>query len=747
MRSLIFSAGGLFLGVTLLAAGQPESVGEGEAGKSELKFTADRIAVDMNTHATHATGHVHAVSHPVSMRSESLVRRADGTLLFADPTCVTTCTNEVGHTHWNVTGELEYHDRDCVILRNVWLHFYELPVFYLPYFYYPLETDCGFSWMPGYMGHWGAYLLTKYSYHLLGDPAHSEQAPWLAAATRFDLRERQGLAFGEDVNWGLGRFGEGKFRVYYAWDQEAKDQSWNNAYGKQWDRDFWGSDLEEHRYGFSFEHQLDLTERDRVRVQGSYFSDSYFQSDFLRRTLFNAKSQWLGHNGNGVFWEHLENAFAVGAEVSGRLNDFYGSTSRLPEFYLDVHPQPLWGLPVNYESENRIGYLKRDPAVNGNGNIFSAYAYNPGRWADYDAFRLDTYHRLTLPFRTFDEVVAVVPRIGYRGTFWSQSGQTDRSDGWDCAYDAAAVQRSILEGGVTFAARGSAWVNERWRHLTEPYLDVLAQQAYWGGTGDNNRPYVFDNLDATQMWEDQFAGRGRSLPYTYYGVTPGWRNAWSQVDGRGRLGRVVDLDIYAALQFNPASYTLANEHHRLPDRDCSPYAEQDCSFAPGARLRWQPSDDLMLMARCEYDADNNRLAVADFGFKQVVSKDFQYNVRYVMRDYRYWDFASAPFSPEQMQSDDFNDVKCHNLLIECTQQPLDWFAWSPFVRWDFRDNSLDCVGAWFDYLTDCLGFRLTVQYENEYTMINGYSHDEDWTIGFFIYLRAFGPAASSIFTD
>ena len=148
--------------------------------KDKMTFTADRLAVDNVTKAAVASGHVHAVYAPLTLRSEYLERKEDGSILLKNPTCVTTCTNEVGHTHWNVTGELEYKDKDHILLRDAVLRFCEFPIFWLPYMYYPLEkSESGFSWLPGYTGRWGVYLLTRTRYHLLGDPEHKGDTYWL----------------------------------------------------------------------------------------------------------------------------------------------------------------------------------------------------------------------------------------------------------------------------------------------------------------------------------------------------------------------------------------------------------------------------------------------------------------------------------------------------------------------------------------------------------------------------------------
>ena len=711
------------------------------AAAQAMTFTADRIAADGVTRALAATGHIVAASGPLTVRGDYMTRDADGTMLFHDPVCATTCTNAVGHTHWNVSGEVEYKEGEHVILRNAWLRFYEIPVLWLPYMYYPLEDGCGFSWMPGYTGRWGAYVLTKYAYHLLGDPEHGRETAWLRGDTRFDLRYVQGIALGENLDWSLGTFGRGGAHIYYAWDQDAEEYYGTGVsdYSDSYHSLNWESPVTSSRYSIGLHHRLEPTERDTVRLTASVLSDSSFRDDFERTALFNWQGPWIGYENSGLFWEHVENAFAIGAEVSGRLNEFYGMTDRLPEAYFDVSPLPVFGLPVNYETENRLGYLRRNPAEYGRGDPSSVYTFAPGRWASYESFRFDTYHRLTAPFRTFDDVLAVVPRIGYHGTFWSESGEADL-DGWNAAENAGTLCRSILEGGVTFAGRGSGLVSDTWRHTVEPYLDILLQEAWLSGSG---RPYVFDSIDASVMWEDQFAGRSRNLPYSYYGATPGVRNAWETADEHGNFREVVDVDVYAALQFNKTDYLGTGDAHKLAEVGEPNYGKRGCLVMPGARVRWRPDEDISLMARAEYDSDNNRIAAADAGWRQKVSDDFSYDVNYALRDFRCWDFSSTPYDRAQMTSEDFNYARMHFVHVGFQNQPIDWFAWGPYVRWDIRKNELDRIGSWFDYLTDCLGFRFVVEYVNSYTRIDGWERKDDWSFGFYIYLRAFGADSGS----
>lgn len=723
-----------------------------------LDIAADRVAVDNVTKAAVAEGNVTVREGVMSLRSEKLERDADGIVRLHRPSTATTCTNAVGHTHWCAEGEVEYSPHDYVVLRGVWLRLFEVPVFWLPYFWYPLDTDCGFSWMPGYTSRWGAYVMTKYRYHLLGDEAHGDESWWLSAATRLDLRYKNGVAVGEDFEWGLGRFGTGSFKAYYALDEDANRRyggygyypsSAGYAYPYGGDYANWGGgSVGRDRYGFEAKHRWEATERDMVTLRGSLYSDAYFRNDFFRDSFFNIKNQFRSYDTSGVFWEHVENLFSFGAEADGRLETFRGATERLPEIYFDVNPTPVPLLPVNYESSSRIGYLRRRSAD----NTFSArpaYRSNPGVWADYESLRIDTYHRLTAPFRLFD-VLSAVPRLAWRGTFYDKAGYSCL-DGWSEAGSTGKwFSRSIVEEGITFAARGEAWVNDRWRHLVEPYFDVLAQQAHISGDSSGARAYVYDSLDASRTWEDQFAGRGRNLPYTYYGVTPGLRNAWSKMDEKGRLWTVLDFDAYAALQFNHADYLhapwgLDDVWHRLAVNGKPNYGEGDPLVVPGARLRWTPAEDIRLVTRAEYDSDDNKVALADVTLNHRLSRDFDWRLSYMLRDHRMWDFSSSPFDPAYMRTDTLNRTFFHLAELGFTHQPLDWFRYSPFIRWDLDENELDVVGATFDFMTDCLCFRFYVEYENECWLVDGARYDEDWNFGFQLILRAFGEGGRSIF--
>ena len=212
---------------------------------------------------------------------------------------------------------------------------------------------------------------------------------------------------------------------------------------------------------------------------------------------------------------------------------------------------------------------------------------------------------------------------------------------------------------------------------------------------------------------------------------------------------MLDVDFYAALQFRHADWISDSDYntgrHKLAKPGSPNYGSSDCYVMPGFRTRLNLSDDITLMTAGQYNVDDNRVASADAALKHRISSDFSYFVDYSLRDFRYWDFSSTPYDPDYMTSDGLNEVRFHNVHAGFEQQPLDWFAWRPFIRWDVREGDIDSVGGWFDYLTDCLGFRLVLEYRDGYTSIDRRTHDHDYKVGFYIYLRALGADKSNIF--
>ena len=719
-----------------------------KAFSSEIKIKADYMSANRQTGELSATGNVQATSGVFRFFSNKISRDPAGLHDFGDRTLFTSCTNELCNLHWKLKGHFQYqdatlklhperaalrtntnsvplaaHDNEALFVRDAWLYWADIPVLWVPFWYYPINTNYGWRFRPGYKSRWGGYFLSGYVYNIVneGDPNKFQ----LGGSSYLDYRTKNGFAIGQTIRWGLRDFGKGKVKVFNAWDNNY------DRYSRHWsdhrhNYQHWGSDVERQRYRVLIEHEADFTERDAFRLRAQTLSDSYLMHDF-----FDHDERGESIPANEAWYEHRENEWAAGASVSGPIDRFYGGTARLPEGWFAVEPQPIFDWPVNYESQTRAGYLNRDFAEYGTTDAMYRYApyigYN-GRGADYQAFRADTQHRLTLPMKIAD-TVSFVPRAGYRLTYWSDSGE--QATGYTTAAD-NAIARHIMELGFTASARGSTWLNDSWRHTVEPYLDYSLQKVSLS-SGKKSRYYVFDNYDRSVDWLDQFGFEGRGLPYNWHGIRPGIRNYFQTRDDRGAIRTVLDTDFYLAVPFEDGSFWRNGTLRGHPKDDEDGNYASDC-IVPGFRARINPYRNVSFTTRVEYDTDSKKVAYADVSFRHQLTDYFSYYVSYAGRDHRIWEYLNSEY-------DRWNYELNNILSLGFRHEVCDWFAWGPFIRHDCRRCEVEEVGAWFDFLTDCLGYRIEVDYEDAYTRVDGSKRDSDIDVCFLIYLRALGPSS------
>lgn len=694
----------------------------------ELKVSADYMSANRSTGELLATGAVSAVAAPYTFHSDRVQRTLDGIYTFGACADLTTCTNHADDLHWKLQGDFTYIQDRAIVVRDAWLRYEDVPVLWIPVWYYPLNTDYGLRVVPGYRSRWGGFVLTKYVYDLVNEGRDGRYS--LGASTYADYRTKNGFGLGQSLRWKLGALGSGKISAYNAWDENFDRYTRRPWSSHRRNYQNWGSEVDRRRYRVALEHNAEFTERDVFRLHATYLSDSYMNRDF-----FDRANRLESIPVNEAWYEHREHSWAVGGSVSGPVNDFYGGTARLPEGWLAVAPQPVWELPLNYESQTRAGYLNHDYARYASHDPmfrYVPYLGTNGRGADYQAFRMDTAHRVTLPFKLWD-VLSVVPRAGYRGTYWSDSGSLD-SDYLKASGD--AIFRHICEVGFTLSARGSGWWSDTLRHTVEPYLDYSYQTVDLS-KGRSNRYYAFDNYDRSIDWQDQFGFEGRGLPYNWHGVRPGVRNTFQSLDDAGVLRTFLDWDLYAAVPFDEAdAYGPGSLLAGYPrsDEDGVHSRHGRSQVVPGTRIRWNPSSDISLLARAEYDCQNSKAAYADVGFRHVLSDAFSYHLSYIGRDQRLWNYLPSAY-------DRWNYEYANIFEIGFTHTLCDWFAWSPYVRYDCRANEVEEVGAWFDYLQDCLGYRVQFAHETAYRRVDGSKEESDNRVMFFIYLRTFGPGS------
>ena len=136
----------------------PPEPSQGKFG--DLTFSGGNLTASRKTGEMSATGDIQAQSGPYRFFTSSLTRNASGIYDFGEDAMLTTCTNSLDDLHWKLTGHFIYETEKSITAKNVWLYFEDIPIFWLPWAYYPLNTNYGLRFLPGYTSRWGCYFLS-----------------------------------------------------------------------------------------------------------------------------------------------------------------------------------------------------------------------------------------------------------------------------------------------------------------------------------------------------------------------------------------------------------------------------------------------------------------------------------------------------------------------------------------------------------------------------------------------------------
>jgi LPS-assembly protein len=312
---------------------------------------------------------------------------------------------------------------DKVVATGAVLYVENVPVFYFPYYSRNLgEHANNFNFVPGYRSYYGPFLLSSYHFWL---------NEYLDGDVHVDYRQKQGFGEGPNLNYHLGRWGDGSLKYYYMNDQDPSAGGGNSSIPH-----------ERQRVDFSYfaNPVTNLFLKSRVRWQTDtnmvreFFENEYFENP-QPNTFVEATK----------FWQN----FSASTYVEPRLNNFLDTIERLPEFRLTGQRQQLWGTPVYYESDNSAGYYEHlFPETN-------SFVRN----MNYEAMRVDTYQKLLLP-QTFFGWLNLTPRVGGRYTYYSTAtGPGATTD---------QVNRWVFDTGVEVTTKAS----RLWPEAESKFLEV-----------------------------------------------------------------------------------------------------------------------------------------------------------------------------------------------------------------------------------------------------------------------------------
>ena len=397
-------------------------------------------------------------------------RRVSPHLLELNGVMMTTC--DPADPQYSIrASSATIQDNDTIRARNARFQFGPVPFFWAPFVKGDADTFTNFEFTPGASSDMGPFLLTAYNY-----PINDT----FGTHTHFDIRQKRGVAVGEDFTWQDpdGSDFAGMARAYYADDRNP----WHDE-AQRAERE---ALIDSHRYWLHLGDVHNVTDRDYLITELNYVSDPWVLHDF-----WDDEYQKNVQPENRVTLAHRGDRYTTGVGVNTRLNDFYENVNRLPEVFFDVNRQQILETPFYYEGENTLSYLERVFPVES-----AAETAAPTK-PDYDAFRFDTAHTVYWPTRHFG-FLSLIPRAGYRGTFFSQTmeaysvtnvvaltnaageviGTSNRIE--RLVRDDEAAWRNLPELGAesSFKAFGELYrgptgieEDEDLRHILEPYAD------------------------------------------------------------------------------------------------------------------------------------------------------------------------------------------------------------------------------------------------------------------------------------
>ena len=312
----------------------------------------------------------------------------------------------------------------------------DVPLFYFPYYSRNLGPRANnFTFVPGYRSSFGPFLLANYTWFL------NEQ---LDGVVHVDYRERRGVGAGPDLNYHLGRWGQGAFRYYYLHDNDPNVGVTNAS-------------IPENRQRVYFSYYATPFTNLELRSLMQYQSDNRILRDFFE-SEYRQSPQLNSFVEASKFWQN----FSLDTLAQPRLNDFFETVERLPDVRLTGYRQQLGASPLFYESESSAGYYRRRFAQT-NGPV-------P---LDYEAGRADSFHQLLWP-QTFFGWLNLTPRAGGRFTYYSRAtGPGATTDELARGVFNTGAELTFKASRVWPAAQNSFLQVDGLRHIIEPSVNYV----------------------------------------------------------------------------------------------------------------------------------------------------------------------------------------------------------------------------------------------------------------------------------
>ncbi|UVE17386.1 LPS-assembly protein LptD [Pseudomonas sp. LS44] len=682
---------------------------------AELQLDNGEAKVDNAEYVLHQS-HTRGNAQYVKREETAIIRLKDGTYTRCEP----------GSNAWNLKG-------NNITLNpatgfgtatNVTLRVKDIPVFYTPYIYFPIDDRRQSGFLPPSLGtssDTGFFIETPYYFNL---------APNYDATLYPTFMANRGLLLEGEGRY-LTPSSEGQIGAAYLDDQEDERKL--------------QSEYEDQRWLYNWQHTGGLNSRLLAEVDYTDISDPYYFQD-LKTDLGINSTSFVDQRGTltwrGDSYTARLNAHAYELATVTDITPY----DQLPQLTLDgALPFQPGGLNLTYGTE----FVRFDRDLR-EGNFIDQDG-NPAPWYDENIRGLaratgDRAHvepGVSLPLDWTWGFLK--PSVKYLYTQYDldlDSKGLDPNQGgiakadFDDAPDRGVPIYSV-DSGLYFD-RNAQWFGKNYRQTLEPRLFYL----YVPEEEQDDIP-IFDSAESTFNYsslfrENRFSGRDRVGDANQLSL--GATNRWIQPDGFERQ----TFSIGQALYFADRKVQMPGIDYRLREdaqSNVSPYAleylyrfNRDWRFT--SDFNWDP------------DSRSTRSGSAMFHYQpednpnKVVNAGFRYRNDTVVYNSStgQWQQGGDYTDPVTGQTiKDYYKVEQHDLSTIWPLVP----QWSAIARWQYdysRNRTLEAFGG-FEYDSCCWKLRLINRYwvdYDEYTLSPDLNEQGDHGIFLQIVLKGLG---------
>ncbi|PTY03976.1 hypothetical protein DB346_02605 [Verrucomicrobia bacterium LW23] len=380
------------------------------------------------------------------------------------------------------------YENEKVVLRNVTFYIGDVPFMWLPVYVQSLRSDKeGYSWLPGYSDAFGYFLLNRYGI-ILNDK--------FSMMLNLDYRQNRGFAGGVNVQY-VGNPKDTKDKFFDFTSYVAQD----NIYEQDFDL---SSDAANYRYA-----NVNSATRFDVSLKGrsSYMQDSWYLTDinvwsdpYVTLDFFPSLYSLNREPDNVVEAVQYTPNWTVNMLVRMQINSFFEAVERKPEVKWEAKRGRLFDTPITYEGETGMVNFER--------RFAKLVDNNPQRTGTgYSNFRYDTFHQFLYP-RQYFNFLSFTPRVGVRGTYWSDNNLNLNDYDSEGNKDTDDAARFVFNAGFESSFKVSrAWPEiksqqfgiDGIRHVFEPFT---------------NAQFVYTTLDPEDIrgMDDRLPFASTSLP-------------------------------------------------------------------------------------------------------------------------------------------------------------------------------------------------------------------------------------------